>query len=127
MPAELRKKTREALVVIESPYRGATPEEVERNKRYLRACLRDSLLRGEAPFASHAMYAATGALDDDVPIERELGMVAGFRWAEVADFVAVYVDLGISDGMSRGLEDHRSRGAVVIERSIPDWDQWGEE
>lgn len=38
-------------VIIESPYHG----NVERNLRYLRACLRDSLLRGEAPFASHGL------------------------------------------------------------------------
>ena len=33
------------LVVLESPYAG----DVARNVRYARACLRDSLLRGEAP------------------------------------------------------------------------------
>lgn len=42
------------LVVIESPYAG----DVERNLRYVRAAMRDCLLRGEAPFASHALYPA---------------------------------------------------------------------
>lgn len=47
-------------VIIESPYAG----NVEANATYLRRCLRDSLLRGEAPFASHAIYTLPGVLDD---------------------------------------------------------------
>ncbi len=46
-------------VILESPY-GGTPEEVERNVKYARACLRDCLLRGEAPFASHLLYTQPG-------------------------------------------------------------------
>ena len=42
------------LVLLESPYAGY----VERNLAYARACMRDCLLRGEAPFASHLLYAA---------------------------------------------------------------------
>lgn len=42
------------LVLLESPYAGY----VERNLAYARACARDCLLRGEAPFASHLLYAA---------------------------------------------------------------------
>ncbi len=44
-------------VIVESPYAGATARIIERNERYLRACLRDCLLRGEAPFASHGLFA----------------------------------------------------------------------
>lgn len=57
-------------VIIESPYAG----DVDANLTYLRACLRDCLLRGEAPFASHGLYAQPGVLDDAIPqIYRELG------------------------------------------------------
>lgn len=34
------------LVVIESPYAAPAPEGIERNLRYLRACLADCLRRG---------------------------------------------------------------------------------
>jgi hypothetical protein len=44
-------------VVIESPYAG----DVGLNLLYLRACLADSLSRGEAPYASHAIYTQPGA------------------------------------------------------------------
>lgn len=44
------------LVIIESPFAG----DVVRNLRYLRACMRDCLRRGEAPYASHALYTQPG-------------------------------------------------------------------
>lgn len=87
-------------VVIESPYAG----DIERNLRYLRACLADSLSRGEAPFASHGLYTQPGVLDDDIPAERELGIEAGLGWGTVADLIAVYTDLGISSGMRLGID-----------------------
>lgn len=43
------------LIVIESPFRGATPADQARNERYLEACIADCLRRGESPYASHKM------------------------------------------------------------------------
>jgi hypothetical protein len=119
-------------VIIESPYSSGTdpslPLVVARNVRYVRACLRDCLLRGEAPFASHAIYTLEGVLDDHDPQQRRLGMEAGFAWAKGTDrtaaaiFIAVYTDLGVSSGMQSGLERHKSLGLAVKERSLgPPW------
>lgn len=88
-------------VIVESPFAG----DVERNTRYLRACLADCLARGEAPFASHAIYTQPGVLDDNDPAQREIGIAAGFAWRDLADATVVYTDLGISNGMRRGIED----------------------
>jgi len=85
-------------VIIESPYAG----DIKRNEIYVKACIRDSLSRGEAPFASHLFY--TQILDDAAPDERNLGMKAGWTWMEVADLVAVYKDLGVSPGMRSGID-----------------------
>jgi hypothetical protein len=100
---ELERDRRPArLVVIESPYGRnpdgsvASPETIERNVRYLRACMADSLRRGEAPIASHAMYTQPGVLDDSQPEERRKGMLAGWAWHERADAVVVYRDLGVT-------------------------------
>lgn len=101
-------------VIIESPYAG----NVERNLEYLRACLRDSLLRGEAPFASHGLYTLPGVLDDDDPDERDLGIAAGFVWREVASFTAVYEDLGISRGMRLGIVHAEQLGHRIERRSL---------
>ena len=61
------------LVVIESPYAG----QIARNVEYARACMADSLRRGEAPIASHLLYTQPGILRDEVEGERELGINAG--------------------------------------------------
>jgi len=88
------------IVIIESPYAG----NVELNVRYARACMRDSLLRGEAPYASHLLYTQPGVPRDEVPEDRELGITAGFAFRRVADVIAVYTDLGISSGMQRAID-----------------------
>jgi hypothetical protein len=64
-------------VILESPFAG----DVERNVRYARACVRDSLLRGEAPIASHLLYTQPGVLNDDIEAERQHGIDAGLAGA----------------------------------------------
>lgn len=107
------------LVVIESPYAG----DVEYNLRYLRACMADCFKRGEAPFASHALYTQPGVLDDNVPAERSLGIWAGMYWGEKADKTVVYEDLGISKGMEMGIERARTQGRVIERRRLGG--EWG--
>lgn len=86
---------RQRRVIVESPYSGRVVE----NVAYARAAVRDSVLRGEAPIASHLLFTQPGILDDDAPAERTLGIAAGLSWACVCDFAAFYVDLGWSRGM----------------------------
>jgi len=69
-------------VVIESPYgtrpdgTRCTPAEVARNERYLDRCIRDSIDRGEAPYASHGFFTKPGRLDDTKPEQRRQGIEA---------------------------------------------------
>lgn len=98
------------LVCVESPYAG----NVARNTAYVRACLADCLRKGEAPFASHALYTQLGVLDDGKPEERRQGIEAGLEWAAKAEARVVYTDLGISEGMQTGIE-HASRLGQPIE------------
>jgi hypothetical protein len=79
--------------IIESPYAG----NVARNALYLELCIRDSVLHGEAPYASHKMM--TAALDDLDPEERRRGIDAGMAWRRLAGNRVFYLDLGWSDGM----------------------------
>lgn len=106
------------LVIVESPYAG----DVERNVRYARACIRDCLMREEAPYASHLLYTQEGVLNDDIPEEREHGIRAGFAWRQVADATVVYTDCGISKGMRYGIEDAEKLGIPVEIRQIPNWE-----
>lgn len=102
-------------VILESPYAGA----VSRNVLYARACLRDSLDRGEAPLASHLLY--TQVLDDTLPEERHTGIEAGLAWGDAAEASVVYTDLGISAGMALGIERALAEGRLVEYRSLPEW------
>lgn len=102
------------IVVIESPFAG----DEERNLRYLRAAMKDCLLRGEAPYASHALYTQPGVLDDDIPLEREMGIQAGFAFRAVADATVVYTDLGTSGGMVYGIAHAEESGRPIEYRSL---------
>jgi len=106
-------------VVIESPLRGSDGD-YEANRAYSRRCMRDSLRRGEAPFASHILYDQPGILDDRYGNERERGMQAGFAWGAVAELCAVYIDLGISDGMAEGIERAKANGIPIRRRRLSD-------
>lgn len=102
------------LVILESPFAG----DVEGNVAYARACLRDSLQRGEAPIASHLLYTQPGVLIDDVPEERAQGIAAGLAWRRVAHASVVYVDLGISEGMRHGIKVAQAAGVQVEYRRL---------
>ncbi len=95
-------------VIIESPYAG----NVRRNVAYAKLCLKDSLLRGEAPIASHLLFTQPGILDDDKPEERKLGIEAGLAWVPACDLHAFYVDFGSSHGMECAF-------GRAVENSIP--------
>lgn len=105
-------------VVIESPLNAPTREGIERNKKYARAALLDSLRRGEAPYASHLLYDHPEILDDLSSEERELGIQAGFAWCACAQKIAVYADFGISSGMRRGIDLHSENGVPVEYRYL---------
>jgi hypothetical protein len=112
-------------VVIESPYGDDDPIEVLMNQVYLRACLRDSLARGEAPFASHGLYALRGVLDDNDPEQRGRGMRAGFAVAELFERRVFYTERGIQDGMIKGAREAHRLGQIIEPRIVGDGSQWG--
>lgn len=105
------------LVIVESPYAG----DIQKHVRYARACLRDCLLRGEAPMASHLLYTQPGVLDDAIPDQRRLGIEAGLEWGAVAEWTVVYTDCGISKGMEHGISNAHCAGRKVQYRTIPGW------
>ena len=102
------------LVIIESPYAG----DVKSNTDYARACVRDSLFRGEAPIASHLLYTQSGILRDEIIDERQRGITAGLAWQRVADATVVYMDRGLSDGMKEGIEAAQIVGVPVEYRYL---------
>jgi hypothetical protein len=119
------------LVILESPYKG----EVARNKRYLRACIRDCINRGESPYASHRML--TDALDDNNPVERAVGIQAGLAWRRVrtpilsSDGVTIgyepvyhvfYVDFDWTEGMLLAKKQYDDESIPHEVRRLPEDD-----
>lgn len=113
------------LVVLESPYAAPTPEGIERNVRYARACVADCFRRGEAAIASHLLYTQPGVLRDEVPEERALGIEAGLLWGEKAEATVVYTDVGTSRGVEAGIQRAKDSGRPVEYRSLGG--EWTEE
>lgn len=106
------------LVIVESPYAASETHSVEQHIEYARACVRDSLSRGEAPIASHLLYTQPGILDDLIPDERQWGIDAGLAWRRVADFSVFYTDLGWSKGMLYGKAAAEKTQVRIIERKL---------
>lgn len=104
------------FTVIESPFSAPTIEGLVHNVQYTMLAVRDSLNRGEAPYASHLFY--TQMLDDNNAAERKLGMDAGLTICRHAEQTAVYLDFGMSRGMEYGIEAARRAGRSVVERRL---------
>ena len=104
------------LTIIESPYAADTRQGIEANVAYACECERHSFSLGEAPYLSHLLYPLV--LDDTIPEERALGIMAGQAWMLVAEQVAVYIDRGISPGMQLGIDAAHQAGVPVVMRSL---------
>jgi hypothetical protein len=102
------------LIILESPYAG----DIEKNVAYARACVRDSLSRGEAPIASHLLYTQPGILRDEISEERQWGIDAGLAWASKAEATVVYTDNGISGGMEYGIAHANEAGRPIEYRTL---------
>ncbi len=106
------------FVVCESPHRARAEFELSLNLAYARALVRFVALRGDWPFASHLDL--TQALDDRIPEQRELGIIAGLARLRVADIHLFGTDLGISEGMKRAQKATPGRCSVE-QCSLPEW------
>lgn len=114
------------FVDVETPYSGRNEEEIKMNLLYARACVRDCLLRGEIPFASHLFFTQPGILDDNIQTEREMGINAGKELIEsLPDIITVvYENLGISRGMKYGIDRANKNGRIVEYRTLEN--KWAE-
>jgi len=101
-------------IVIESPYAGNT----KKNLIYAGQCMRNAILRGEAPIASHVLYTGHGILEDCNVMERMVGLNLGYQWGLEADLVAFYTDNGMSRGMDEALEFYGDHDILTVERKL---------
>lgn len=101
-------------VIIESPCAALPNSTWEDHQDYLADALRDSISRGEAPIASHGLFAFSNIFNDADAKQRRACMLAGHAWLNQAEAVIVYADLGISAGMQQGI-DLAKRLSIPVE------------
>lgn len=103
-------------VILESPFRGASVQETNRNFEYALEALRHSISIGEAPFGSHLIYPAV--LDDAKPSERTIGITMGYAWWIAAEAIVFYLDQGWSEGMMKARLRALDLSCTIEERYI---------
>jgi len=103
-------------VCIETPLAG----DYATNTAYARACMLDALTRGEAPYLGHLLYPQV--LDDQTPLDRDMGIRAHLAWMASADRVVFYIDRGVSRGMHLAVAEGRRLGKTMEVRTLgEDW------
>ena len=102
------------LVILESPYAGNVDDNIE----YAKRCVQDCLIRNESPIASHLLFTQDGILDDNLQLERKLGIAAGLAWSRVTDYAVFYIDYGYSTGMKNAKRHYELTNVKIIERRI---------
>ncbi len=104
-------------VIIESPYAG----DISVNRRFARACIRDSISREEAPLASHLLYPQ--CFPNQSPETRRTGIDAGQAWIIAADALVVYINLGITSGMQISIDRARKLEITIERRMLESWSE----
>jgi hypothetical protein len=89
-------------VFICSPFAGNTKRNTERAKRYLKFAVE----KGAIPFAPHLLYPLV--LDENDPVQRELGMFFGMVWLGKCDELWVFGS-HISPGMVAEIDKAKRR------------------
>lgn len=111
-------------VIVESPLKADTPEDFQRNFRFLLWCCRAEFEAGNEPIASHLV--CPWFMDDQVPAERDAGINSPWVWDDNGDPHVFYDDIGISSGMRLARHKCEMAGIVAHHRSLEDFrpDMW---
>lgn len=102
------------LIVLESPYKATQAHTVEQHRCYLSHCISDCEARSEVPYASH--YGLMG--DDDDELRRQVCIRRGWQWGDKAEYVVVYGDFGVTEGMSLSIAHYEKMGKAVEWRKL---------
>ncbi len=89
------------LVILESRFSAIKRFTDEQNLAYARACLLDSLARGEAPIMANLLYDPAFWLDETLRADSFLAAATATAWRRAADFTVFYEDHGTSSAMRK--------------------------
>ena len=100
------------LISLESPF-ASDPIE---NIHYAYECCKDSIAKGESPYASHLLFPQF--LDDKDPAARAAGLRLSDAWRHKADKIVFYTDKGWSAGMQHALDFVKAHGKGAEFRAL---------
>lgn len=103
-------------VYIASPFRTNSPELRKTYLNYLDDCIRDSLLRNEAPYVPHA-YLPRFLADSDGR-QRNKALSIGTKFLLICQILAVYKNHGITEGMQGEIDTAKANGIRIEFRSL---------
>jgi hypothetical protein len=89
-------------------------------EKYAKACIRDSLLRNEAPLSGFLLYKQPDILNHLVYNEKILGRLAELEWSKSCKRMLVYKDLGITKEMQRNIDNAIAIDQIVEYRILND-------
>lgn len=99
------------VVLVAPPGQGGT---------YLREAVKDSIVRGEAPFTSHSVLLSTDDMAGGANLRYVLACLS--VWMMEAEAAVFYADLGAQDADTRLILQYaQSLGLPVEQRSMPEW------
>lgn len=101
-------------VVVESPCAANNSDAWRRNRLYCEAAIMHQVTKGNAPYASHWVYAFTDLLDDDDFAARAVGMNTQKMYISRANMLCVYTDFDITPGMLQGIEWAEQFGVPIV-------------
>ena len=110
--APMGRMTHRARVFICSPFRAATADDLERNRKYAASLVRRAVKGGYAPYAPHLYL--TNALDDKNTMQRKAGMSVGLAFLDICDCVFVGAKYGITEGMRQEIDFARKLGKTIV-------------
>lgn len=99
-------------IFVVSRLRAASPEAVAANVARAERLCRDVVDQGHAPFAPHLLY--TRFLNDEVPSERDDGILCGLAFLAACHEVWVDDSQGISIGMTAELKAARELAKPIV-------------
>jgi hypothetical protein len=105
-------------VLLETPTSGNRDPEIY--ERFAKACIRDSVLRKEAPLSVFLLYKQSGILYEENPGEKALGKLAASEWNKLCTKIIVYKDLGVTKEMQRTIDDAIKEDYIVEYRILND-------
>lgn len=100
LAAHVSKQNRKATIIL-SPFMAEDPSKANAMARYAKRCVQDSILKMEAPVASHYFYYEV--LNSNLSIDRDIGLQSQLAWIPHADLVVAYIDMGVTQAMDLAL------------------------